>query len=132
MNLDLPSAGDNECALAERDKVIDIVEQAGDEWDRAVIDQGIATLNAAGAPWSANDLRPLLPHVRPALIGARFLAAAKRGEMMRTGYVTSTDPSTHARPIALWQPRDNGEVVGEPDEGCRGRHDPVADKVVKQ
>ncbi|MCU1591672.1 MAG: hypothetical protein JWP11_2928 [Frankiales bacterium] len=91
-------------ALAERDQALALVEDAGDAWDRAVIDQGIAALNARGVPWSANDLRPLLPEVRAALVGARFLAAAKRGEMVRSGWVTSTDPGTHARPIALWGP----------------------------
>jgi hypothetical protein len=93
-----------DAALFERDAALQLVEDSSDEWDRAVIDQGIAALNARGLPWSANDLRPLLPEVRPALIGARFLAAAKRGEMFRAGYVTSTDPGTHARPIVLWRP----------------------------
>lgn len=91
-------------ALHERDQALAQVEEAGDQWDRSVIDQGIAALNARGLPWSANDLRPRLPAVRSALIGARFLAATKRGEMTRTGWVTSTDPGTHARPVALWQP----------------------------
>lgn len=92
-------------ALLERDQALELVEECSDDWDRAVIDQGIATLNARGLPWSANHLRPLLPPVRPALVGARFLAAAKRGEMRRVGWVISTDPGTpHGRPIALWEP----------------------------
>lgn len=116
MNIDRHAGSDHQRALSERDSVLEMVEEAGDDWDRAVIDQGIEALNSRGVPWSANDLRPLLPGVRAALIGVRFLAAARRGEMARAGYVTSTDPGTHARPIVLWQPKGTGRPVDVPDE----------------
>lgn len=90
------AAGSRETALAA-------VEAAGDDWDRAVIDQAIHFTLAAKGHGSANDVRPNLPHVRKSLIGARFLAAVKRGDLVRVGYVTSTDPATHARPIALYR-----------------------------
>lgn len=98
------TAPTTEQARTARDAALEEVEAAGDQWDRAVIDQGIDALNARRLPWSANDLRPLLPEVRSALVGARFLAAIKRGDMTRVGYVSSTEPSTHARPIGLYMP----------------------------
>lgn len=89
-------------ALKARDEGIAQVEAAADDQDRAVIDQAIREVAARGVRFSANDVRPLLPAVRPALIGARFLAAANRKEIRRVGYVKSTDPKTHAHPIAEW------------------------------
>lgn len=91
-------------ALVERDAALQLVEDSSDQWDRAVIDQGIAALNARGLPWSANDLRPLLPQVRPALIGARVMASLRRGEMTRTDWVRSTDPGTHGKVVGLYAP----------------------------
>ena len=76
---------------------------AADEADIAAIDDSIDRLNATGAPWSANDLRSLLPDVRQPLIGARVRAKARRREMRRVSYTPSTLPSTHAHPIAVWQ-----------------------------
>lgn len=91
-------------ATDQRDAALERVEAHADDADRAAIDQVLEACIAAGRPFSANDARPYLDGVRPALIGARFMAAARRGLIVRTDWVTSTDPSTHARPIALWQP----------------------------
>lgn len=85
------------------DEAIQRVEDSADAWDRHVIDQAIREVAARGVPFSSNDVRPLLPAVRSALIGARFLAARKRGEIRRIGYVPSTDPGTHSHPVALWE-----------------------------
>lgn len=94
-------------ALAEgqrlRDEGMAAVTDASDEIAIKTIDQAIAAFNAAGEPWSANDMRDLLPDVRQPLIGARIRAAAMRKEMRKVGYVPSTLPSTHAHPIALWK-----------------------------
>lgn len=88
---------------ALRDAGMAATEQASDDWSRAVIDQALATFAAAGRPFSANDLRPLLPPgIRPALVGARFMAASKRREIVKVGWVASTDPGTHAHPVGLW------------------------------
>lgn len=89
-------------AREARDEGLARVEQAGDDWDRRRIDQAITHLASQGRPFSANDARPLVEGVRSALIGARFLAAAKRGQIVKLGYVTSTDPGTHSHPIAMW------------------------------
>ncbi|MEV2274058.1 hypothetical protein AB0I72_00600 [Nocardiopsis sp. NPDC049922] len=77
-------------------------EAAGD--DVAAIDLLIARAAATGRPFSANDLRGHLPPgVRTAAIGARFAHARRRGVITPVGYVTSTDPGTHAHQVRQWQ-----------------------------
>lgn len=88
-----------------RDEGMRLVTEASDQWDRDVIDQALRAVRQRGARFSANDVRPLLPPgVRPALVGARFMAASRREEIRKVGWVASTDPGTHAHPIALWEP----------------------------
>jgi hypothetical protein len=89
---------------ARRDRALAQVEATADGQDRAVVDQGIKAMVERGNPFSINDLRPLLPVVRKSIVGPRFLAAAKRGEIVRVGYVPSSEPSDHCRPVALWRP----------------------------
>lgn len=90
-------------ARAERDTAMAAAEGADrDGWDKHVIDQAISAFAAQGRPFSSNDLRPLLPEVRAALIGARFMAASVRGQIRRVGFVTSTKRNTHAKPVAMW------------------------------
>lgn len=90
-------------ARRERDAAIAMAEDADrDGWDRKVIDQAIDAFADSRRPFSANDLRDLLPDVRSALIGSRFLAAAKQGRIRKVGLVTSTKRNTHAKPVAQW------------------------------
>lgn len=97
------SAEQLELGQALRDEGVARVEAASDDQDRAVIDQAIRAVAERGEPFSANDVRPLLPPgIRPALVGARFLAASKRRQIVKVGWVPSTDPGTHAHPVALW------------------------------
>lgn len=92
-----------ELGQALRDEGIARVEDAADDWERAVIDQAIRAVADRGREFSANDVRPLLPPgVRPKLIGARFRTAATRGVIRRVGYTPSTDPGTHAHPVTVW------------------------------
>ncbi len=85
-----------------RDEGMARTTEAADAADVAVIDQAIDHLNRRREPWSANDLRALLPEVRQPLIGARVRAAAMRKRMRRVGYTPSTLESTHHHPIAVW------------------------------
>lgn len=88
---------------ALRDEGMARVEAASDDGQRSVIDQALAAVAARGRTFSANDVRPLLPPgIRPALVGARFMAASRRGEIRKVGWVASTDPGTHAHPVAQW------------------------------
>lgn len=90
-------------ARAARDEGMAAAEDADrDGWDTKVIDQAIRALIDTGRPFSANDLRQLLPDVRQPLIGARVRAAGTRGDTRRVGYVPSTLESTHGHPIAVW------------------------------
>ncbi|WP_160050728.1 hypothetical protein [Nocardiopsis sp. FR4] len=76
---------------------------SADGWDNAVIDQAIRFFAASGRRFSANDVRPLLPLVRRAAIGARFMAASRRGVIRRVDSTPSTDPGTHAHRITVWE-----------------------------
>lgn len=101
-----------ELGQALRDEGIALAEQASDDWERAVIDQAIREVAARGRAFSANDVRPLLPPgVRPALVGARFMAASRRKDIRKVSWVASDDPGTHAHPIALWVGSNAAEVA---------------------
>jgi len=90
-------------ARVARDDSIALVEDAAETWQRDAVDRLIRGFAATGDPFSANAVRPLLPDgIRPALLGARFLAASRRGVIRKVGYVPSTDRATHAHPVALW------------------------------
>lgn len=93
-----------QAARAERDAAIALAVDADrDGWDRKVIDQAIEAFAGTGRPFSANHIRDVLPEVRRPLIGARFFAASVRGLIREVGRVASTQRSTHAHKIALWQ-----------------------------
>lgn len=89
-------------ASAARDRGVAIVEAASDDQGRAVLDQAIRLHAQSGRPFSANDFRDLLPAERANLLGARILAAAKRGEIVRVGYEPATHAAGHGRPVAVW------------------------------
>lgn len=89
---------------ALREEGVQKVEQSSGEWDRRVVDQAIKACAEKGRPFSANDVRPLLPAgIRKNLVGARFLAASRAGLIRRVGAVASTDPGTHAHEVKLWE-----------------------------
>jgi hypothetical protein len=92
-----------DAARAERDEALAHVEDADrDGWDRKVIDQAIEAFAEAGKPFSANDIRDLLPEVREALIGSRFMSASVRRYIRKVGRVPSTKKNTHAKEVAVW------------------------------
>jgi hypothetical protein len=69
--------------------------------DRAKVEAAIRQLAATGHPFSANSARAI-HNVRGGVVGAVFSALASEGLIRRVGYVASTDPGTHAHPIAEW------------------------------
>lgn len=106
-------------ADARREKAL---AMASAEWtdevrgghDRKIIDQAIGWLASTGRPFSANDMREELEDVRQPLIGARFYAAAVRGDIKKTGKrVTSTKKNTHAKPVDQWVTTRPPAVVDE-------------------
>lgn len=92
-----------ECPRGLRDQGIARAESAADPDDRARIDAAIREVAARGEPFSANDVRALVLDVTGPLMGARFLAAANAGHIVKVGYVQSTKASTHAHPVAQWR-----------------------------
>src|SRR5262249_3543980 len=73
-------------ARAERDKGMAAAEASRHAVvDRALIDAAIRAEAATGQPFSANSIRSRLPGVAGSLVGARFLAAARRGQIERIG-----------------------------------------------
>ncbi len=88
-----------------RDDAMATVENGTDPRLILAVDAAIASLNASGAEWSANDLRDLLPVVPPPLVGARVKAATMRKpmEMRRVGWVLSDLASTKSKPIGLYR-----------------------------
>lgn len=92
-------------ARAARDAAMAMAEDAAaaKELDVAAIDTAIAAYAATGDPFSANDLRHVLPEDLPSsLFGARFMAASKQRLIRKAGYVPSTKESTHAHEIRIW------------------------------
>lgn len=73
------------------------------EWDRRLVDQAIDVFAGTGLPFSANDLRPLLPAMPGQWIGPRFdYAARHRRVITKVGPVASNLPTTHKKDIAEW------------------------------
>lgn len=76
-----------------------------EEW-KAAVDLEIARLARSGREFTADDVSSVVgdsPTGSQGAMGARFLAAAKRGVIVRVGYVKSSRPSVHAHPIAQWK-----------------------------
>jgi hypothetical protein len=73
-------------------------------WNKALIDQAIDVLAGTGEPFSANDLRVLLPDDLPGpLFGARFQHASRnRGVIQPLSLTASSKKNTHAHPIRVW------------------------------
>ena len=89
---------------ALRDAGMDAATNAADSRVVAIIDALIALANDSGQEWSANTIRHQLPTASQGLVGARVKAASMRRpvEMRRVGWVASTLPSTHGKPIGVY------------------------------
>lgn len=98
------SADESVEARRARDRAMAEAEarRAADQ-DRAVIDQAITHLAALGRPFSANQVRELLPVVSPALVGARFLAAARDGLIKAVGVTQASHTAGHGRLLRVWR-----------------------------
>jgi hypothetical protein len=104
-------------AEAARDAGIAQAEESElSSWNRALIDQAIdAFASDMHRPFSANDLRHLLPDVPSPLMGARFQHAANNRKVIREiGRVKSTKKNTHAKSVGLY--------IGVPPAALTPRH----------
>jgi hypothetical protein len=120
--IDSTGIGCRQCRLAEgraeRDRGMARAEASlHAAWDRAVIDQAITVLAATGRAFSANDVRDRLPDVRPALVGARFMHAARRGLIERIGDELATHKAGHARRVSVWRGRRRHTQLTLDDQG---------------
>jgi hypothetical protein len=91
--------------IAERDEGMRLAEESDRSgWNKNLIDQAIDFLASTGQPFSANDLRVLLPDDVPGpLFGSRFQHASRNRRVIRSvGDTTSTKKNTHAKPVGLW------------------------------
>lgn len=80
-----------------------------DEWDKAAIDLVILAFARQGRPFSANDIRPLLPAgVRTKFIGSRFIAAQRSGFLRFGGVTPSTLKSTKSARVNVYVPIPGG------------------------
>ena len=75
-----------------------------DEWDNRVIRQCIEAFVRQGRPFSANDMRPLLPEVRKCLISRRLIDAQRDGLIRYVGVTPSTLASTKAARVNVYAP----------------------------
>lgn len=75
-----------------------------DEWDNAVINRLIRAFVLQGRPFSANDLRPLLPAVRKCLISRRLIDAQENGLITYVGVTPSTLKSTKGARVNVYRP----------------------------
>lgn len=80
-------------------------EAGTDDWWKDCCDRAIAALAATGLPFQAADLADLgLPDAdHPNRMGARFLAAARRGVIEPIGYAPSKRPSTACSAVRVWR-----------------------------
>ena len=84
---------------------MDAATNAADMRVVAIIDALIALANDSGQEWSANTIRSQLPTASQGLVGARVKAASMRRpvEMVAVGWVRSTLPGTHGKPLTTWR-----------------------------
>jgi hypothetical protein len=88
---------------AERDKGLATTVSTGPgKWDLAVVLNAIKPFAESGEPFTADDIRPLLPKVGSQVIGAGFNVARRRGLIECVGYQQSTNPSRHASVTRVW------------------------------
>jgi hypothetical protein len=70
------------------------------------VDAVIAMLARSGRPFTSDDVSAITgdsPTGSQGAMGSRFTTAARRGIIVRVGYVKSRRPSVHAHPVAQWR-----------------------------
>lgn len=97
-------------ARAARDEGMSQVEANSHEEWKADVDKAIVLHARSGDSFTSDDIRHFVhvfghraePHHDNAW-GARFAAAAKRGEIVKVGHRQSARKAGHARTIAVWR-----------------------------
>lgn len=95
--------------LRRRDETLDALsEDERNAWDRSLIDKAIEEMIRREQPFSANEIRELLPEVHQPLIGARVRAYSYRKHIARVGSVPSSLPSTKGHYIGWYIGTEKG------------------------
>lgn len=75
-------------------------------WDTALLDQAIDAIGSAGRPFSANDLRAVLPELAHGAAGLFFHSLVRRRNPRQVDVVgeePSTAESTHGKTIKVYR-----------------------------
>lgn len=75
------------------------------DWDTAILNQAIDAIGADGRPFSANDLRAVLPELAHGAAGLFFHSLVRRRNPRQVVVVDeepSTAESTHGKPIKVY------------------------------
>tara|TARA_R100000655_G_scaffold92848_1_gene134035 strand:+ start:4967 stop:5287 length:321 start_codon:yes stop_codon:yes gene_type:complete len=97
-----------------RDAALEAQTHAADPRMIAAVDIAIERLLESGKPWSADDVRPMIPTAALPLVGGHV-----RSYLMRrhprvidvVGEVQSTWPAAHGKRIGLYRAADEAEQV---------------------
>jgi hypothetical protein len=76
------------------------------DWDEAILNQAIDAIGGDGRPFSANDLRAVLPELAQGAAGLFFHSLVRRRtprQVMVVGEEPSTAKSTHGKPIKVYR-----------------------------
>ncbi|MFJ4785076.1 hypothetical protein [Streptomyces sp. NPDC088794] len=76
------------------------------DWDEAVLNQAIDAIGGDGRPFSANDLRAVLPELAHGAAGLFFHSLVRRRnprQVVVIGEEPSTAESTHGKPIKVYR-----------------------------
>jgi hypothetical protein len=101
--LDIFAAADD--GRQRRDDGMRTAEHAAHPWVKVAVDGAIARRAASRVPFVSDDVRDDVPFLssHPNVLGARFNAAARRGEIVKTGaYRQSRNASRHGGVVAEW------------------------------
>jgi hypothetical protein len=76
------------------------------DWDTAILNQAIDAIGGDGRPFSANDLRAVLPELAHGAAGLFFHSLVRRRNPRQVDVVgeePSTAESTHGKPIKVYR-----------------------------
>lgn len=104
------SVRDGHPGIADQLTLEDADHAASFAW-REAVDAVIRQCAAGGAPFTAETVRALLAgdelrgvvDAHPNAFGARFMVAAKRGEIVPAGFVMARRPSARGRALRSWR-----------------------------
>lgn len=87
-----------------RDEGIARANENADEWWASCFDAAVGYFASTGVPFTADDVRELIPTPdHPNRTGARFHAANRAGLIRPTGFALSRSRSRHAGVLRVWQ-----------------------------